>query len=87
MMENGPVELVDRNNPIGVLVNVEYWNHMISELRRARLLVMAQHIFERNNRANSWIEYNELLMRLEEHHGSEIIDQIRQKLLKESNNG
>ncbi|MEZ4713486.1 MAG: type II toxin-antitoxin system prevent-host-death family antitoxin [Caldilineaceae bacterium] len=80
MMDNAPVILAQRSRPRAVLVSVEQWNQMMGELRRARLLIKAQQIYERNNKANSWIEFNDLLSKLEEHHDPEIIKQIREGL-------
>ena len=80
MMDKAPVVLAQRSKPRAVLVSVEQWNRLITELRRARLLIKAQQIHERNNESDSWIEFEELLTQLEEHHDSDIIKQIRQRL-------
>ncbi|MBV7328563.1 type II toxin-antitoxin system prevent-host-death family antitoxin [Chloroflexi bacterium TSY] len=80
MMDKAPVILAQRSKPRAVLVSVEQWNRINAELRRARLLIKAKQIYERNNKSDSWIDFEELLTQLEERHDPEIIKQIRQGL-------
>jgi len=80
MMDRAPVILAQRSKPRAVLVSVEQWNRLVSDLRRARLLIKAKQVHERNNATDSWIGFDELLTKLEERHDPEIIDQIRQGL-------
>ena len=77
MMDDAPVILAQRSKPRAVLVSVEQWNQMVAELRRARLLLRAKQVHERNDKAGSWISFEELMTKLEERHGPEIIKQIR----------
>ncbi len=75
-MDDAPVILAQRSKPRAVLVSVEQWNQMVAELRRARLLLRAVQVHERNDKAGSWISFGELMTKLEERHGPEIIKQI-----------
>ncbi len=80
MMDNAPVILAQRSKPRAVLVSVEQWNRMIAEIRRARLVIQAQQVSERNNTADSWVDVETLLTRLEERHDPNVIKQIREGL-------
>lgn len=80
MMDRAPVILAQRSKPRAVLVSVEQWNRMVSELRKARLLLKAKQVHGRNTAADSWVEFDELLTMLEKRHDPNLINQIRQGL-------
>ena len=60
----GPVMVMNRTTTVGMLVNPEQWNRMVTELENLRLLAESRRISARNDLEGTWIDEDEMDRRM-----------------------
>lgn len=68
-IQDAPAMIMNRSDTLGMLVNPEQWNQMVTELRNLRLLAEARHVKARNDENESWVSGEEMRKLMKEKHG------------------
>ena len=67
LMEDGPVLLLSRSTPAGLLIQPKEWNRIVKRLELLEDLQEARRIKARNDANDSWISSEEMRERMAKH--------------------